>query len=87
MRLQLRVATISGAAKSVATLCAVVIGALVALSTVGVDIVPLIAGAGLIGVAVSLASQSLIKDAINGFLIIVEDQYAKIGRASCRERV
>lgn len=28
------------------------------------------------GVAISLASQNLIKDAINGFLIIVEDQYA-----------
>jgi small conductance mechanosensitive channel len=30
----------------------------------------------LIGVAVSLASQNLIKDAINGFFIILEDQYA-----------
>jgi len=31
------------------------------------NIAPLLAGAGLIGVAVSLASQNLIKDAINGF--------------------
>jgi moderate conductance mechanosensitive channel len=42
----------------------------------GVNVIPLLAGASLVGVAVSLASQSLIKDAINGFLIIVEDQYA-----------
>ena len=42
----------------------------------GIDIIPLLAGASLVGVALSLASQSLIKDAINGFLIIVEDQYA-----------
>ena len=76
VRLQLRVTTISGVTKGIATLGAVVIGTLLALSSVGVNIVPLIAGAGLIGVAVSLASQSLIKDAINGFLIIVEDQYA-----------
>lgn len=76
VRLQLRVMTISGVTKGTATLGAVVIGTLLALSSVGVNIVPLIAGAGLIGVAVSLASQSLIKDAINGFLIIVEDQYA-----------
>ena len=76
VRLQLRVTTISGVTKGIATLVAVVIGTLLALSSVGVNIVPLIAGAGLIGVAVSLASQSLIKDAINGFLIIMEDQYA-----------
>lgn len=76
VRLQLRVTTISGVTKGIATLGAVVIGTLLALSSVGVNIVPLIAGAGLIGVAVSLASQSLIKDAINGFLIIMEDQYA-----------
>jgi small conductance mechanosensitive channel len=76
VRLQLRVLTISGVTKSIATFAGVVIGTLLALSAVGVNIVPLIAGAGLIGVAISLASQSLIKDAINGFLIIVEDQYA-----------
>lgn len=76
VRIQLRVMTISGVTKSIATLAGVVIGTLLALSTVGVNIVPLIAGAGLIGVAISLASQSLIKDAINGFLIIMEDQYA-----------
>lgn len=76
VRLQLRVRTISGVAKSVATLAGVVVGILLALTTLGVNVVPVLAGAGLIGVAVSLASQSLIKDAINGFLIIVEDQYA-----------
>jgi small conductance mechanosensitive channel len=76
VRIQLRVITISGVTKSIATLSGVVIGTLLALSAVGVNIVPLIAGASIIGVAISLASQSLIKDAINGFLIIVEDQYA-----------
>jgi small conductance mechanosensitive channel len=48
----------------------------VGLSTIGINIVPLLAGAGIVGVAISLASQNLIKDAINGFLIILEDQYA-----------
>jgi moderate conductance mechanosensitive channel len=75
-RLQLRVSTISGVSKSIATIVWVVVGILLALTSVGVDIIPLLAGAGLIGVAVSLASQNLIKDAINGFLIILEDQYA-----------
>ncbi|MGL4621726.1 mechanosensitive ion channel family protein [Chroococcidiopsis sp.] len=76
VRLQLRVMTISSVAKSVATFSIVALGVLLTLSTLGVDLVPVLAGAGLLGVAISLASQSLIKDAINGFLIIVEDQYA-----------
>ena len=75
-RLKLRVSTISGVTKSISTISCVVIGILVGLSSIGINIVPLLAGAGLVGVAISLASQSLIKDAINGFLIILEDQYA-----------
>ena len=75
-RLQLRVSTISGVAKGVATAAWVIVGVLVALAAIGVNIAPLLAGAGIIGVALSLASQNLIKDALNGFFIIVEDQYA-----------
>ncbi|MEH2196302.1 MAG: mechanosensitive ion channel family protein [Nostoc sp.] len=75
-RLQLRVSTFSGVTKSIATLIWVGVGILLALVSLGIDIVPLLAGASLVGVAVSLASQNLIKDAINGFLIILEDQYA-----------
>lgn len=43
---------------------------------IGLDIAPILAGAGIIGLGISLASQSLIKDTINGFLILFEDQYA-----------
>lgn len=75
-RLQLRVSTFSGVTKSIATIICVILAILLALVTLGIDIVPLLAGASLVGVAVSLASQNLIKDAINGFLIILEDQYA-----------
>ncbi|MEJ1931725.1 mechanosensitive ion channel family protein [Nostoc sp. NIES-2111] len=75
-RLQLRVSTFSGVTKSIATIVCVGVGILLALVSLGIDIVPLLAGASLVGVAVSLASQNLIKDAINGFLIILEDQYA-----------
>ncbi len=75
-RLQLRVSTFSGVTKSIATLTCVIVGLFLALVALGIDVVPLLAGASLVGVAVSLASQNLIKDAINGFLIILEDQYA-----------
>ncbi|MBN3990999.1 MAG: mechanosensitive ion channel family protein [Nostoc sp. NMS2] len=75
-RLQLRVSTFSGVTKSIATGICIGVGFLLALVSLGIDIVPLLAGVSLVGVAVSLASQNLIKDAINGFLIILEDQYA-----------
>lgn len=75
-RLQLRVSTISGVTKGIVTVTGVGVGILVALSAIGVNIGPLLAGAGILGVAVSLGSQNLIKDAINGFFIILEDQYA-----------
>lgn len=75
-RLQLRVSTFSGVTKSIATITCVTVGFFLALVALGIDVVPLLAGASLVGVAVSLASQNLIKDAINGFLIILEDQYA-----------
>ncbi len=75
-RLQLRVSTISGVTKSIITFIWLLAGVLVGLMALGIDIVPLLAGASLVGVALSLASQNLIKDAINGFLIVLEDQYA-----------
>ncbi|MDB9399487.1 mechanosensitive ion channel family protein [Microcystis aeruginosa CS-567/02-A1] len=75
-RMELRVSTFSGVSKSIITGIWLGIGILLSLISLGIDIIPLLAGAGLIGVALSLASQSLIKDAINGFLVIVEDQYA-----------
>ena len=75
-RLQLRFSTISVISKSLITFAWLVIGFVLLLIALGVDTTPLLASVGLIGVALSLASQNLIKDAINGFLIILEDQYA-----------
>ncbi len=51
----------------------VVMGLLIALSEVGIDITPLLAGAGVLGIAVGFGAQTLVKDFINGFFIILED--------------
>ncbi|NJN22016.1 MAG: mechanosensitive ion channel family protein [Leptolyngbya sp. RL_3_1] len=75
-RTQLRVQTVSRVSRGIVTLVLLGLGGMAALTAVGVNIAPLLAGAGLIGVALSLPAQSLIKDAINGFFIILEDQYA-----------
>lgn len=75
-RLQLRLSTISGVTKGIVTITWISISILVMLAMIGVNLAPVLAGAGIIGVGLSLASQSLIKDALNGFFIILEDQYA-----------
>lgn len=75
-RPQLRISTISRILRGVTTVVWIGTGILVALGISGVNITPILAGAGILGLAISLASQNLIKDTINGFLIILEDQYA-----------
>jgi moderate conductance mechanosensitive channel len=75
-RLALRICTVSRVIKSVTSILLVGAGALAGLAVLGVDLVPLLAGAGIIGLGISLASQNVIKDTINGFLILLEDQYA-----------
>jgi small conductance mechanosensitive channel len=74
-RVALRFFTFARVVKSVLTLLIIGSGVIVALSLLGVRVAPLLAGAGIIGLGISFASQSLIKDMINGFLILLEDQY------------
>ncbi|MGH7064037.1 MAG: mechanosensitive ion channel domain-containing protein [Stellaceae bacterium] len=54
----------------------VVLTGLIVLSHLGIDIAPLLAGAGVIGVAIGFGSQALVKDIITGLFILVEDQFA-----------
>jgi len=46
------------------------------LAEIGVNIAPLLAGAGVIGLAVGFGSQALVKDVITGVFILMEDQMA-----------
>jgi small conductance mechanosensitive channel len=46
---------------------------LIVLSEIGVDIGPLLAGAGVIGLAVGFGAQTLVKDVITGLFILMED--------------
>lgn len=45
------------------------------LSAVGINITPLLASAGVVGLALGFGAQSLVKDVISGFFILFEDQY------------
>ncbi|HUG56269.1 MAG TPA: mechanosensitive ion channel family protein [Candidatus Limnocylindrales bacterium] len=61
------------------TLAAVVLtlAAFTVLSEVGVDITPVLAGIGVVGIAVGFGAQSLVRDVIGGVLILIEDQYRR----------
>ena len=75
-RMQIRVTTIARLVGGIIAVLWVVLGIVVALTLIGINITPLLAGAGILGLAFSFASQNIIKDALNGFFIILEDQYA-----------
>ncbi len=48
---------------------------LTVLSQLGVDVMPLLAGAGVVGIAISFGAQTLVRDFLAGFFIIIEGQY------------
>lgn len=52
-----------------------VVFSLVALSALGIDITPLMAGAGIIGLAISFGSQTLVKDIVSGIFYMLDDVF------------
>lgn len=67
--------TISQLLRGVGRVAIVMTAALLTLD-VFLDIGPLLAGAGILGLAVSFGAQSLVKDVISGFFILLENQFA-----------
>ena len=62
----------------------VVIG-LIVLSSLGVDIAPLLAGAGIVGLAIGFGAQALVRDIVAGFFFLLDDafrigEYVDVGR-------
>lgn len=55
----------------------VVIASLMVFGKVGLDIGPAVAGLGVVGIAVGFGAQSLVKDYLNGSLILIENQFAR----------
>jgi small conductance mechanosensitive channel len=70
-----RAATVSSVLESVSTGVIFAVAILMALAEVGANIAPLIASAGIIGVAVGFGAQSLVKDFLSGVFMVIEDQY------------
>jgi moderate conductance mechanosensitive channel len=51
------------------------IAVLVVLGELGINLAPLIAGAGVLGIALGFGAQSLVRDFLSGFFMLVEDQF------------
>ncbi len=69
-----RAETLSGVVRNVFVVMIWTIAIMVALSEVGIEIGPILAAAGIVGLAVGFGAQDLVKDVINGFFILLEDQ-------------
>ncbi len=76
-RLYKRLATVSDVTKSIISTFIIIVGSITGLVLFGVNIGPIISSLGFIGLGLSLAGQDIIKDFMNGILILVEDQYAE----------
>ncbi len=69
-----RAATLTGILRTIALSAIWAIIIIESLQLVGLDIAPILAGAGILGLAVGFGAQNLVRDLISGFFIILEDQ-------------
>jgi small conductance mechanosensitive channel len=70
-----RAETLGALLKSIANFVIWVTAGLMALGTLGINLAPLIAGAGIVGVAVGFGAQNLVRDFLSGIFMLLEDQY------------
>lgn len=74
-RREQRAESIGQLMRSAATLTIWTIGILTVLARLGIDIGPLLASAGVLGVALGFGAQAMVKDYLAGIFVILEDQY------------
>jgi small conductance mechanosensitive channel len=70
-----RVETLGSVLRSVASFGVGVVAGTMLLSELGLDLTPIVASAGIIGVAVAFGAQNLVRDVLTGVFMLLEDQY------------
>jgi len=75
-RRQAQIRTVSALLNSVLGYVLLFVGLLSILGALGVNLAPVLATAGVTGLAISLGAQQIVRDVLNGFFILVEDQFA-----------
>jgi len=74
-RAELRASTLAGVAASTLRVGVWTVAILLVAGEVGLNLGPLLAGAGIVGLALAFGAQTLVKDFVSGFFILAEDQY------------
>jgi small conductance mechanosensitive channel len=69
-----RAATLASIISSLVTAVVTFLGGLMVLRELSIDVVPLLTGAGIAGLAIGFGAQNLVRDVISGFFLILEDQ-------------
>ncbi len=67
--------TLGSVLRSTASIIIFAVAAMVVLGEFGINLAPIIAGAGIIGLAVGFGAQSLVSDFVSGMFMLIEDQY------------
>ena len=75
LRAEQRITALTSVLQSVATCAIFALAGLLILGEAGVELAPLLAGAGIFGIALGFGSQTLVKDFLSGMFILVEDQF------------
>ena len=75
IRASQRVDALASVLRSIASFVIWTVAVFMIVGQLGIELGPLIAGAGIIGVALGFGSQSLVKDFLSGLFILVEDQF------------
>src|SRR5581483_4388048 len=71
---QRRATTLGGTLTSLVTAVVGFVAVLMLLRELSIDVVPILTGAGIVGLAVGFGAQNLVRDVISGFFLILEDQ-------------
>jgi small conductance mechanosensitive channel len=74
-RARRRTETLGAVLKSIASIVIFTIAGIMALSEFEVNLGPLIASAGIVGIALGFGAQSLVKDFLSGIFMVIEDQF------------
>ncbi|MEZ7002646.1 mechanosensitive ion channel family protein [Streptomyces sp. AD55] len=74
-RREQRARTIGSVLSSAVTIVLFMVGVAMVLDQVGIALGPLLASAGVVGLAIGFGAQSLVADYLSGLLIMIEDQY------------
>ena len=75
-QLEQRAETIAAVFSGIAKAGAYAVAGLTALEVIGINTGPIVGSVAILGLAISFGSQNLVKDVVNGFFILIENQYA-----------